>query len=351
MRKLLCILAAMLLTLLPGISWAEGLTFMPVIEYEGVAYEARPSRAIDTVLLIGYDHKDNGELIENLDGFNKGGQSDFLLLMVIDHDSRKIRMLQVERDTVTPVKIYSKKGAYYGTRRMQICLSHAYGDTQELNNRNAVWAVENLLGIAGANDGAQVETYLSMDITGIDRLNDVLGGVTVPINDDFSYYDKTMVEGTTMTLNGAQAQIYCRQRYHIGDQSNKSRMTRQHTYMDAATQQLRERIKADSNFAMKLLNGMGVAFDKTRELDDDFDFSFEFVSGTPVTNTPTHYLMTNSTVSAVASLILRTMNYEVGEVETLPGSYRLGISGHMEFIAEKDAGFKWALDALYKPQN
>ena len=350
-RKLLCILAAMLIAVTPGTVRAEGLTFEPVIEYEGVTYKARADRSLDTVLLIGYDHKDNGELIKNLEGFNRGGQSDFLLLLVIDHEARKIRMLQMERDTITPVKTYSQKGSYYGTRRMQICLSHAYGDTQELNNRNAVWAVENLLGIAGDNDGAQIEMYLAMDITGIDRLNDVLGGVTVPINDDFSYYDETMVQGTTMTLNGAQAQIYCRQRYYIGDQSNKSRMARQHVYMEAAIQQLRSRLKADANYPVKLLNGMGVAFDKTRENSNAFDFSAGSVRGTPVTNTPTHYLMTNSSLSAITAMMIRAVNYEVGEVETLPGTYRIGIDGHMEFIMEKNAGFKWVLDVLYKPAD
>lgn len=353
MRKLICILAVLMLALVPGFAGAQGtgLSFMPERVYDGVTYQARSTKAVDTVLLIGYDHKDQGELIPNQEGFIHGGQSDFLLLLVIDHEHKQVRMLQFDRDTMTDVRFYSKKGAYYGTRKLQICLSHAYGDTQELNNQNAIWAVENLLGIAGANDGAQVDWYMSMDITGIDRLNDVLGGVTVPINDDFSYYDPTMVQGTTMTLNGAQAQIYCRQRYFIGDQSNKSRMERQHVYMEAATQKLRELLKKNANYAMELLNGMGVIFDKTRTVSSDFDFSIGETTWTPVTNTPTHYLMTNRSLQSIVTTLFRAVNYEVCDVETLPGEHRLGSSGHMEFIAEKDAGLKWALETLYKPQE
>lgn len=353
MRKLICILAVLMLALVPGFSGAEEarLSFMPERVYDGVTYEARSTKAMDTVLLIGYDHKDQGELIPNQEGFIYGGQSDFLLLLVIDHESKQIRMLQFDRDTMTDVKFYSKKGSFYGTRRLQICLSHAYGDTQELNNRNAIWAVENLLGIADEKDGAQVDCYLSMDITGIDRLNDVLGGVTVPINDDFSYYDPTMVQGTTMTLNGAQAQIYCRQRYHIGEQSNKSRMERQHIYMKAAIQKLRDLLKKDANYAIKLLNGMGMIYDNTRVANTEFDFSDGKPRGTPITSTPTHYLMSNRTLKSLASLLLRAVNYEVCEVEMLPGEHRIGISGHMEFIAEEDAGLKWALDALYDLQD
>ena len=325
------------------------ISFMPTREYQGVTYEGRSSNNLTTVLLIGYDHKDNGELIPNQEGYIYGGQSDFLLLLAIDHDRKQVRPLQINRDIITDVKFYSKKGAYYGTRRMQICLSHAYGDTQEINNRNAIWAVENLLGIAGEKDGAQVDWYLSMDITGIDRLNDLLGGVTVPINDDFSYYDPTMIQGTTMTLNGAQAQIYCRQRYYIGKQSNESRMERQHIYMKAATEKLAKLLREDADYAMTLLNGMGLIFDNTQNTDEEFDFTSVFGGGTPVTDTPTHYLMTNRSLQSIVSTLLRVMEYEVCEVELLPGEHRLGTSGHMEYIIEEDAGLKWALDALYTP--
>ncbi len=365
LKKLLGILAALVAVLAAGFllfgtdadNPAEAQTddavisFFPTREYEGVTYEGRSTNSLTTVLLIGYDHRDQGELIPNQEGFLHGGQSDFLLLLAIDHDKKQVRQLQIDRDTMTDVLFYSKKGAFYGTRRMQICLSHAYGDTQETNNRNAIWAVENLLGIAGEDDGAQIDWYLSMDISGIDRLNDLLGGVTVPIQNDFSYYDPTMVKGTTMTLNGAQAQIYCRQRYYIDEQTNEGRMERQHIYMNAATEKLKSLLKADSNYAVDLLNGMGLIFDNTRDPDMEFDFGVLMDHGTPVTDTPTHYLMTNRSLNAIVSMLMRAVEYDIGEVETLPGEHRLGTSGHIEFIAEKESGLKWALDALYTPRN
>lgn len=326
-------------------------SFMPTREYEGVVYEGRTSRALTTVLLIGYDHQDDGSLDVTQEGFIHGGQSDFLLLLAIDHDAKTIRQLQFDRDTMTDVKFYSKFGAYYGTRRMQICLSHAYGDTQELNNSNAIWAVENFLGIAGEDDGAQIDMYISMDITGIGRLNDLLGGVTVPINDDFSHYDATMVQGTTMTLTGEQAHIYCRKRYYIGDQTNSNRMARQRVYMNAATELLKERLAEDSNFARELLNGMGIIFDKSKTLDDSYGFTTKDYDGTPVTDTPTHYLMTDKSLDAIVSLLLKVMDYEICEVENIPGVHQIGTRGYWEFIPEEDAGVKWALDALYRPVN
>lgn len=354
LRRVLCLLFAALLLMTGVYANADNqfvFSFMPTREYDGVTYEGRTVNGLTTVLLIGYDHKDQGELDVPQDSYIKGGQSDFLLLLAIDHDARQIRQLQFDRDTITPIKFYSKSGAFYGERRLQICLAHAYGDTQEMNNRNAIWAVENLLGIAKEDDGAQIDLYMSMDITGIGRLNDLLGGVTVPINDDFSHYDPSMVLGTTMKLNGDQAQIYCRQRYFIGDQSNTSRMTRQRTYMDAALELLRSKVKENPAFANELLNGMGLIFDTSKDIDAGFGFTTTDQSGTPITDTPTHYLMVNKSLDTIVGLLGRAINYEVLPVEELPGERGVNASGYIEFNVDADAGLKWALDALYRPLN
>ena len=354
LHRIFCLLAATLLLMTGVCAGAENqfvFSFMPTRQHEGVTYEGRTTNSLTTVLLLGYDHKDEGELDVPQEGFIRGGQSDCMLLLVVDHDAKKIRQLQFDRDTITEIKFYSKTGSYYGERRLQICLAHAYGDTQEMNNRNAVWAVENLLGIAQENDGAQIDMYMSMDITGIGRLNDLLGGVTVPIEDDFSHYDPSMVQGTTMKLDGAQAQIYCRQRYYIGDQSNASRMKRQRIYMDAALEQLRAKVKDNPAFAKELLNGMGLIFDTSKDIDAGFGFTTTDKSGTPVTNTPTHYLMVNKSLDTIVGLLSRAINYEVLPVEELPGERSVGASGYIEYKVEKETGLKWALDALYRPLN
>ncbi len=347
-KRILCLLLALLLAV-PAAALADS-GFMPTREYQGATYEARSSNSVTTMLLIGYDHKDNGELDIVPEDYIRGGQSDFLLLLVFDHDNKQIRQLQFNRDTITAVRYYTREGSFRGNRQLQLCLAHAYGDTQELNNKNTIWAVENLLGISDANDGAQVDWYLSMDISGIARLNDLLGGVTVPIEHDYSYYDKTMVMGTTMTLKGKQAEYYCRNRYYIGDSSNLCRMERQRVYMNAATQQLKKQVKADANFAYELLNGLGIIFDTTKDLDAGFGFTTTDSRGTPITDTPTHYLMTNHSLDALVALLARAMDYEVKTHEVLPGKSAVSEeSGYVEHILEEDAGLKWALEALYTP--
>ena len=347
-KRLLCIVLSMLLIGLT-LDASAYFSFMPTREYDGVTYEARSDNSITTMLLIGYDHRDFGEMETILADYTEGGQSDFLLLLVFDHDNQQIRQLQLNRDTITPIRVYSRDGKVTGLRNdLQLCLSHAFGNTQELNNQNAIWAVENLLGIQDENDGAEIDWYISMDISGISKLNDLMGGVTVPINHDFSYFDKTMVPGTVMTLQGYQAEIYCRHRYYIGDSSNLCRMERQRTYMAAAAKQLREKVSADVNFASYLLNGMGITFDTTKNVDAGFGFTTSDNNGTPITDTPDHYLMTNSSLDGLVSMVAKVMDYEIMPTEVLPGVSRKGET-YMEHILEEAAGLKWALDALYNP--
>ncbi len=351
-NKLLCMLLAVMLILPVVAANAEFASFLPTRQFEGVTYEARSSNSVTTMLLIGYDHNDEGALNEIPENFIQGGQSDFLLLLVFDHENKVIRQLQPNRDTITPVRYYTRAGEYRGLRDLQLCLSHAYGDTQELNNKNTIWAVENLLGISGEYDGAQIDYYISMDISGIAKLNDLLGGVTVPIEDDFSHVDPSMVMGTTMKLTGAQAERYCRGRHHVADSTNLNRMKRQRIYIAEASKLLKEKVSADPEFAYELLNGMGIIFDTTKDLDAGFGFTTTDSQGTPITDTPSHFLMTNQRLDDIVALMVRVLDYEIGSTEVLPGNSAVNKStGFMDHIVEENAGLKWALDALYNPVN
>lgn len=347
-RRLLAfaLLLVMMLSVYPA-SAEFGFSFMPTKEYKGVSYEARPAAELTTVLLIGYDHIDYGDLSVEQHGYSKGGQSDFLLLLVFDHEAKQIRRLQFDRDTITPIKLINTSGVYVGAHDYQICLSHAYGATQEVNNANAIWAVENLLGIDDSKDGAGVDWYMTMDISGINRLNELLGGVTVPIYEDFSAWDETMVMGTTMRLTGPQAEYYCRQRYYIGEQSNKSRMARQRIYMDSAATLLREKLKQDIDFANEILDGMGIVFDASAPIANDFGFSN--YKGTPVTDTPTHYLMTNESISGIVGLLSRVLNYELVATETFPGTHSINEKGFMEYHLDEDVATDWAMSVFFRP--
>ena len=52
---------------------------------------------LTTLLLMGIDRDSTGEQFM----YRDGGQADFLLLLVIDHDGNVVRQLQVNRDTMS----------------------------------------------------------------------------------------------------------------------------------------------------------------------------------------------------------------------------------------------------------
>lgn len=338
------LLALMLLTCGSTAVAQSGSGFLPVREYEGAVYEARPPAELTTVLLIGYDHRAEGQE-EELHGYSRGGQADFLLLLVADHENQVIRTLQFDRDTITGVKVTDFKGRQLEPRNIQICLAHAYGNTREKNNANTIWSVENLMGIAARKDGAQIDWYVAMDISGISRLNDLLGGVTVTIPDDMTAFDPQMKKGATLKLTGAQAEIFCRGRRGIGNQTNASRMERQRMYMDAAAERLTAEIRKDAGFASELLTGMGVIYDAA--VDSSNPFARQD-AGTPTGEADGRYLMSSETVSGIVNLISRTIGYTRLPTETIPGRHVLADDGYIHFIPDEGAPLAWSIAMFYR---
>ncbi len=327
---------------------ADSFSFLPTKTVDDKVYTARPGSELTTILLIGYDHYSNGEIEEEPSQYHLGGQSDFMLLLVFDHANQQIHQLQFERDTITPIKLVSVSGQNAGTRSTQLCLAHAYGKTREENNRNTIWAVENLLGIGESDDGAEIDYYLSMDISGISKLNDLVGGVTVTIpDDDLAEIDPALTTGATITLTGLQAEYFTHERYATATKTNTARMKRQQIYMAAFASQLKEKISADTNYINDLLNGMGMIFDRTTELDEGFGFTVDDYTGTAVTDTTDHYLMANISMDNLALLASRVLDYELLEVETLDGVHSIGADQHVHYDLNENEAVNWALSMFY----
>lgn len=349
MKKRFMLLMLALIALIPLLPAAaeSPFTFLPTRVYDGVTYEARPPADITSILLIGYDHYAEGE-DQALHGYSGGGQADLLLLVVLDHRADEIRMLQIDRDAMTRVRVTDANGMQHDRSSLQICLAHAYGDTREKNNANTVLAVETLLGIEGAGDGAAIDYYIAMDISGISRLNDLMGGVTVTVGEDMTALDPEMRQGARLTLTGEQAEIFCRARMGLGDQKNTSRMARQRQYMSAAGEKLRLLLREDAGFAARLLDGMGVIYDRSVAPDaDPFSFAGES-AGTPNSDAQGYWLMTSGTKKEITAAMALAAGYEAREPETLPGTHSLDSSGYIRFDVEGDAALQWALSAFYR---
>ena len=220
----------------------------PVVEYNGNQYHKKNN--LTAILLMGTDHYTDETTGE--DSFRNGGQADFLVLLVIDEQEKRITPIQIDRDTLAEVTILGVLGNETGTRLTQICLAHGFGDGGKQSCSLQRDAVSRLL------FGVNIPYYIAMSMDGISTLNDAVGGVTVTIADDFTKLDPQMKIGATITLNGTQAEYFVRNRMDIGVGTNQERGKRQTQYWDALVQQMDQRLKTeeDTDFLHVILKQM-----------------------------------------------------------------------------------------------
>ena len=213
------------------------------VEVDGVTY--RKKSRLTTILVMGVDH-DTQDSYE----YRKAGQADFLRLVVLDDADKTVQQLQIDRDTITPVTVLGLLGDRYEPVTQQICLGYAFGDGRQTSCEVTVEAVENLLG------GQEIDQYLAMGLDGISTLNDLAGGVTVTLEDDFSAADPAMTRGTTLTLHGDQAEIFVRRRMDVGEGTNEARMVRQEEYLAQLSAQLESRVQQDQQFTAQVYDAL-----------------------------------------------------------------------------------------------
>lgn len=202
------------------------------ITYNGKKYKYNSD--LRTMLFIGVD-KDETVTVKEITG--RSGQSDCLILLVMDTESKKTTLLEISRDTMADVKIYGIDGDYMATELMQITAQYAYGDGEKRSCQLTREAVENLLYDIPIHD------YLSLNMAGIVPIVDQIGGVEITVPEDYTSIDPAFVQGSSITLNGEMAEKYIRSRDTSVLGSNEQRMERQTQFVQA----LLEKVKASED--------------------------------------------------------------------------------------------------------
>lgn len=268
----------------------ESLTF-----YDGVWYRLR--RDVETVLLMGID---KAAVDETMSVQGEYEQSDFLMLLVIDPKAEKCVGIHINRDTMTEIQKLTETGRVEGRFTGQITLAHTYGGQPEIRCRNTVAAVSNLM------YGIKIDHYVSLMMDGVIVLNDLVGGVTLEVMDDFSGIDDTLAKGETVTLLGQHALNYIRVRKGLEDQTNVRRMERQKQYLEALQTALFSQLDSEQDFSASVL----------MQLND--------------------YMVSNCSVEQLSALSDTLEEYGVGEYRTLEGEAVLGET-YYEFYADEEA--------------
>ena len=267
-------------------------------------------RDLETILLLGVD-KFEGETPE---GYLNNQQADFLLLLVLDEGGETCTPIQLNRDTMTEIQILGVNGEPAGTMTGQLALAHTYGSGAEDSCENTVLAVSNLL------YGVEIDHYVSMTMDGVALLNDLVGGVTLEVLDDFSGIDGTLVQGETVTLKGQQALTYVRSRGGLEDSTNLRRMERQQQYLSTLQGQLSSKAQSDEGFTLEALLQLN------------------------------EYLVSDCTVEQLSALGDNLAQYNVNDILTTQGQAQVG-EEFMEFTVDETALQQLVLDVFYEPME
>ena len=205
-----------------------------------------------TVLLIGTDstqpYEKKGDLLQDYYNYN---QADFLMLLVQDMEANTTEVIQLNRDTMTKVPWLNVLGNYGGTEVEQLCMAFNSGDGGRASCLNTVDAVSSLL------FDVPIQHYIQIPMSAISVLNNLVGGVPVKIPEDLTDLDPAFVAGTTVYLNGDQAEKFVRARRELEDDTNLARMARQRIYLEGFQKQVQKAFDVESKFTLKLVEKLG----------------------------------------------------------------------------------------------
>ena len=283
-------------------------TLSETLSHNGQKYVLKDN--LETLLVLGLDKFQT----EDIGSYNNDKQADFLLLFVMDKSTNTCKVIHINRDTMAEMNILGVAGDKVGTVVKQLALSHTYGNGREVSCRNAANAVAKLL------MGVRIDHYVSVTMDAVPTYNDLVGGITLEILDDFTSIDPSMVLGETVTLEGEQALLYVRSRYGLDDPTNNNRMKRQKQYMEALYERSRQLAAEDENFISRAALKM------------------------------TDYLVSDCSGNKLEALLQRLSAYEIHEILDIDGKTLMG-EKYLEFYADEGSVKDVVIDCFYEPET
>ena len=269
------------------------------INYNGQVYPVK--RGLESVLLVGTDNRMENEEPSKVEAFYNDGMADYLLLMVFDHEKKTITSLQINRDTMCDVPWLSVNGLVGGYVPMQVTYAHSFGSGKQDSSKNTVSAVTGLL------FGAPVDRYFTFSMDTVPILNDLIGGVTVTLEDDIPALGEEYVKGATIKLKGEEALRFIRTRSHDRLDANVTRMGHQRLYVNAFAAQARGKYENNPDFIVD-------AFDKVER-----------------------FLNTDLSVEDVSHLVKDYYEYTVLPMITATGHYEQAENRTAQFFPDEDS--------------
>ena len=216
--------------------WKEGW-----VKYKDKIYEYKED--ILTFLVMGIDkNSDVKEVKEGTDG----GQADALFLVVVDSTDKSIKIVGINRNSMTDIKIYDEKGEYVDTVKAQIAVQHGFGNGVEESCEYQKEAVEKLF------YGLPIHGYAAVNMSAIPTINDAVGGVDVKVLEDLTKKDKSLVKDEQVHLMGKSAFWYVQYRDTSVFASADLRLARQKQYLNSFIAAAKKAAKEDISVVLNL---------------------------------------------------------------------------------------------------
>lgn len=279
------------------------------IRYNGQVYDYNED--ITTFLIMGIDKSD--EVVQKVGEDEGGGQADALFLLVLNPHDESIKVIAINRNSMTDVDVYDEYGRYQTTVISQISLQHGFGDGMEESCLYEVKAVSNMF------YQLPIHGYAAVNMSAIPTLNDQVGGVDVEVLEDLTKFDKSLVKGKIVHLEGMTAYHYVKSRDVSIFASNDLRLERQKQYLAGFMDAVKTMTQGNSNSAVELFSSIS------------------------------SMMVTNITADEISYLAPYAANYkfDINDVRTIKGETTKN-GKFEEFYVDEDDLYKTIIDIFYE---
>lgn len=263
-----------------------------------------------TFLIMGIDKQNDVE--EAAEGTD-GGQADALFLVALNPKDESIKVVGINRNTMTDVDIYDSSGEYTSTVKAQLAIQHGFGNGMEESCEYQKKAVENLF------YQLPIHGYAAVNMSAVSTINDAVGGVDVTVSADMDGFNEYFVEGETLHLTGDNAFWYVKYRDTDLFGSADMRLDRQKQYLNGFIEVAKQAVHENKSVVIDLYQAVKPQMVTDISLDE----------------------------AAYLAPILADYAYDEEDFYTLQGETVMG-EQYEEFYPDEDAVFEMILDVFYE---
>lgn len=283
--------------------WQEGW-----VKYQNAIYAY--NEEILTFLIMGIDKRnDVEEVAEGTDG----GQADALFLVALNPKDESIKVIGINRNTMTDIDIYDGNGEYTSTVKAQLAIQHGFGNGMEESCEYQKKAVENLF------YQLPIHGYAAVNMSAVATINDAVGGVDVTVSEDMAGFNEYFAEGETIHLMGENAFWYVKYRNTDVFGSADMRLDRQKQYLNGFIDAAKQAVHENTAVVIDLYQAVKPQMVTDISVDE----------------------------AAYLAPILADYAYDEDDFYTLQGKTVMG-EQYEEFYPDEDAMFAMILDVFYE---